>query len=41
MRACIALVDVTQHTARLSEALRTLLQPHDLRDHPEAKPCAG
>ncbi len=25
----VALVDVTQHIARLSEALRTLLQPHD------------
>ena len=37
----VALVDVTQHTARLSEALRTLLQPHDLRDHPEAKPLVG
>jgi ATP-binding cassette subfamily B protein len=34
----IALVDVTQHLARLSEALATLLQPHDLRDHPEAAP---
>ncbi|ACA20874.1 ABC transporter related [Methylobacterium sp. 4-46] len=37
----VALVDVTQHTARLSEALTTLLQPHDLRDHPEAKPLVG
>lgn len=34
----IALVDVTQHFARLSEALSTLLMPHDLRDHPEAVP---
>jgi ATP-binding cassette subfamily B protein len=34
----VALVDVTQHVARLSEALMTLLQPHDLRDHPEARP---
>jgi ATP-binding cassette subfamily B protein len=34
----IALVDVTQHLARLSEALATLLQPHDLPDHPEAAP---
>jgi ATP-binding cassette, subfamily B, bacterial len=32
----VALVDVTQHIARLSEALSTLLVPHDLRDHPEA-----
>ena len=32
----VALVDVTQHMARLSEALATLLVPHDLRDHPEA-----
>jgi ATP-binding cassette, subfamily B, bacterial len=32
----VALVDVTQHLARLSEALSTLLIPHDLRDHPEA-----
>jgi len=34
----VALVDVTQHMARLSEAIATLLQPHMLRDHPEAKP---
>jgi ATP-binding cassette subfamily B protein len=27
---------VTQHFARLSEALGTLLLPHELRDHPEA-----
>ncbi len=32
----VALVDVTQHLARLSEALATLLIPHRLRDHPEA-----
>ena len=32
----VALVDVTQHVARLSEALATLLVPHDMRDHPEA-----
>jgi ATP-binding cassette subfamily B protein len=32
----VALVDVTQHMARLAEALATLLSPHDLRDHPEA-----
>src|SRR6266487_3250501 len=34
----VALVDVTQHLARLSEALATLLVPHRLRDHPEATP---
>ncbi len=34
----VALVDVTQHLARLSEALGTLLIPHDLRDHPKAVP---
>jgi len=34
----VALVDVTQHMARLSEALLTLLRPHDLRDHPQAAP---
>ncbi|RYX87275.1 MAG: ABC transporter ATP-binding protein [Bradyrhizobiaceae bacterium] len=33
----VALVDVTQHIARLSEALATLLVPHELRDHPEAE----
>jgi ATP-binding cassette subfamily B protein len=32
----VALVDVTQHLARLSEALATLLIPHRLRDHPGA-----
>src|SRR5271154_1399692 len=32
----VALVDVTQHIARLSEALSALLLPHQLRDHPEA-----
>ena len=34
----VALVDVTQHLARLAEALATLLVPHELRDHPEAAP---
>lgn len=34
----VALVDVTQHTARLSEAIETLLVPHALTDHPEAVP---
>ena len=32
----VALVDITQHVARLAEALSTLLVPHELRDHPEA-----
>jgi hypothetical protein len=32
----VALVDVTQHLTRLSEALATLLVPHRLRDHPQA-----
>src|SRR4029079_15798990 len=34
----VALVDITQHVARLSEALTTLLVPHELCDHPEATP---
>jgi ATP-binding cassette subfamily B protein len=34
----VALVDITQHFARLSEAVATLLVPHDLCDHPEAEP---
>ena len=37
----VALVDVTQHVARLSEALGTLLVPHDMRDHPEATPLVN
>lgn len=32
----VALVDVTQHVARLSEALRTLLQPHEGADDADA-----
>jgi len=32
----VALVDVVQHVARLSEALGTVLVQHQLRDHPEA-----
>jgi ATP-binding cassette subfamily B protein len=32
----VALVDITQHIARLSEALATLLVQHSLRDRPEA-----
>jgi ATP-binding cassette subfamily B protein len=34
----VALVDITQHVARLSEAVATLLVPHELIDHPEAEP---
>ena len=34
----VALVDITQHVARLSEATATLLVPHELRDHPQAEP---
>jgi ATP-binding cassette subfamily B protein len=34
----VALVDATQHLARLAEALPTLLHPHDMPDHPTAKP---
>jgi ATP-binding cassette, subfamily B, bacterial len=34
----VALVDITQHLARLAEGLATLLVPHELRDHPEAAP---
>jgi ATP-binding cassette, subfamily B, bacterial len=37
----VALVDVTQHVARLSEALETLLVGHELRDVPTAKPLCG
>ena len=34
----VALVDMTQHIARLAEAVATLLVPHELCDHPEAAP---
>src|SRR6266568_7476078 len=34
----VALVDVTQHIARMTEAIATLLVPHELRDHPKAEP---
>ena len=37
----VALVDVTQHVARLDEAIGTLLQPHELPDHPEAVPLVA
>ncbi len=33
----VALVDVIQHKARLSEAISTVLEPHLLHDHPEAR----
>jgi ATP-binding cassette subfamily B protein len=36
----VALVDVTQHVARLSEALSTLLVPHRLCDRDQAKTLA-
>ena len=34
----VALVDLTQHVARLSEATEALLVPHDLPDHADAIP---
>ncbi len=37
----VAVVDVTQHMARLSEALGTLLVAHELHDHPKAKPLVS
>jgi ATP-binding cassette subfamily B protein len=37
----VALVDVTQHVARLSEALKTLLVPHEMQDHPQAESLNG
>ena len=36
----VALVDVTQHMARFSEALSTLLVPHQMCDRPGAPPSA-
>jgi ATP-binding cassette subfamily B protein len=33
----VALVDLTQHAARFTEALETLLVPHQLSDRPDAK----
>src|SRR5271170_2607328 len=35
-----AFVDVTQHMARLAEAVGTLLLPHEIRDHPSAAPIS-
>jgi ATP-binding cassette subfamily B protein len=37
----VAMVDVTQHMARLAEAIATLLQPHSLREHPKAVPLVS
>jgi ATP-binding cassette subfamily B protein len=37
----VALVDITQHIARLSEALATLLIPHELCDYPTAEPLVS
>lgn len=34
----VALVDATQHFARLSEALESVLIQHELQDHPQASP---
>ncbi|HKS86131.1 MAG TPA: ABC transporter ATP-binding protein [Pseudolabrys sp.] len=34
----VALVDATQHFARLSEALEAVLIQHELQDHPQASP---
>ena len=36
-----AFVDVSQHMARLAEALATLLLPQEIRDLPDATPLAG
>jgi len=33
----VALVDLTQHVARLHEAVNALLSPHELADHPAAR----
>ncbi|HEX9448019.1 MAG TPA: ABC transporter ATP-binding protein, partial [Dongiaceae bacterium] len=37
----VALVEVTQHMARLSEAIATLLTPHEIHDHPAAAELAA
>ena len=34
----VALVDLTQHVARLAEAISALLTPHDLKDRLDARP---
>ncbi|MEB2606133.1 ABC transporter ATP-binding protein [Burkholderia cenocepacia] len=36
----VALVDVTQHVARLSEAVKTLLEPHGMPDRSDAQPLS-
>ncbi len=36
----VALVDVTQHIARLAEAVETLLEPHGMPDHSQATELA-
>ena len=36
-----AFVDVSQHMARLAEAIGVLLQPHEIRDRPDAVPLAA
>ncbi|NTY36044.1 ABC transporter ATP-binding protein [Burkholderia diffusa] len=37
----VALVDVTQHVARLSEAVKTLLEPHGMQDRSDARPLSA
>ncbi|CAB3969932.1 ABC transporter [Burkholderia cenocepacia] len=37
----VALVDVTQHIARLSEAVKTLLEPHGMPDSSDAQPLSA
>jgi ATP-binding cassette, subfamily B, bacterial len=37
----VALVNVTEHMARLAEAISTILVPHELRDHPAAATFGG
>ncbi|WP_175945631.1 ABC transporter ATP-binding protein [Burkholderia pyrrocinia] len=37
----VALVDVTQHVARLSEAVKTLLEPHGMQDRSDAQPLSA
>ncbi len=37
----VALVDVTQHVARLAEAVKTLLEPHGMPDSSDAQPLSA
>ena len=37
----VALVDLTQHVARLEEAIGALLVPHELPDRPDAHAAAA